>query len=170
MNDLIAGLERRRRAAEAAAARATPGRPAVAAASRLRTADLGQLDWPVDGDLVYSYGRAAGPGNTTIRWNGIGIAAPEGTPVKSIATGTVRYVTQLGTYGLCVVLDHNGGYYSLYCQLQTAAVRNGQTVERGAIVGRTGGANSDQGPHLHFEIRGEGGGPVDPVQWLRRRR
>jgi murein DD-endopeptidase MepM/ murein hydrolase activator NlpD len=78
-------------------------------------------------------------------------------------------VTQFGTYGLCVVLDHNGGYYSLYCQLRGADVREGQPVERGAVVGRTGGANSDQGPHLHFEIRGDGGQALDPVQWLRRR-
>jgi murein hydrolase activator len=163
MTNLIASLERRRRAAESA-------RNATAAPARLRTADLGQLDWPVNGDVVYSYGRAAGPGNTTIRWNGIGIAAPEGTPVHAVAAGTVRYVTQLGTYGLCVILDHNGGYYSLYCQLQAAAVREGQAIDRGAVVGRSGGANSDQGPHLHFEIRGEGGAAQDPVQWLRRRR
>jgi murein hydrolase activator len=163
VTSFIALLERRRRAAEAR--RATPAAPA-----RLRTADLGQLDWPVTGDIVYSFGRAAGPGNTTIRWNGIGIAATAGTPVHAIAGGTVRSVTQFGTYGLCVVLDHNGGYYSLYCQLQGADVREGQLVERGAVVGRTGGANSDQGPHLHFEIRGDGGQALDPVQWLRRRR
>ena len=163
ITNLIAGLERRRRAAEAS-------RRTAAAPSRLRTADLGQLDWPVNGEVAYSFGRAAGPGNTTIRWNGIGIAATEGTPVKAIAAGTVRFVQQFGTYGLCVVVDHNGGYYSLYCLLQSASVREGQALERGTIVGRSGGANSDQGPHLHFEIRGDGGQPLDPVQWLRRRR
>ncbi|MFI5208350.1 MAG: murein hydrolase activator EnvC family protein [Gemmatimonadales bacterium] len=163
VTNLIAALERRRRAALARRA-ATP------APAHLRTADLGQLDWPVNGDIAYSFGRAAGPGNTTIRWNGIGITAPVGTPVHAVAAGTVRYVTQLGTYGLCVVLDHNGGYYSLYCQLQGADVREGQAIERGAVVGRTGGANSDQGPHLYFEIRGDTGQALDPVQWLRRRR
>jgi septal ring factor EnvC (AmiA/AmiB activator) len=162
VTNLIAALERRRRAA--LARRTTPAAPA-----HMRTADLGQLDWPVTGDIAYSFGRAAGPGNTTIRWNGIGISAPVGTPVHSIAAGTVRYVTQLGTYGLCVVLDHNGGYYSLYCQLQAADVREGQSIVRGAVLGRTGGANSDQGPHLYFEIRGDRGEALDPVQWLRRR-
>jgi septal ring factor EnvC (AmiA/AmiB activator) len=170
LNDLIAGLERRRRAAEAAAARAAPGRAGTAAAARLRTADLGQLDWPVDGDIVYSFGRAAGPGSTTIRWNGIGITAPVGSPVKAVAAGTVQLITQAGTYGLCVIVDHNAGFYSLYCQLQSADVREHQQIERGTIVGRTGGANSDEGPHLHFEIRGDGGQSLDPVQWLRRRR
>ncbi|HEY2805038.1 MAG TPA: peptidoglycan DD-metalloendopeptidase family protein [Gemmatimonadales bacterium] len=173
--DLIAAIDRRRRAAEAAAAaaaaRAAPGRaPAPAATSRLRTSDLGQLDWPVNGDIVYSFGRQAGPGNTTIRWNGIGIAAPVGTAVHSVEAGTVSAVTQAGTYGLCVILDHDAGFYSLYCQLQSADVRTGQQIARGALIGRSGGANSDEGPHLHFEIRGDGGKQaLDPVQWLRRR-
>lgn len=162
VTNLIAALERRRRAA--LARRATPAAPA-----RIRTSDLGQLDWPVNGPIAYSFGRAAGPGNTTIRWNGIGISTAVGTPVHAIAAGTVRYVTQLGTYGLCVVLDHNGGYYSLYCQLQAADVREGQSIEKSAVVGRTGGANTDQGAHLYFEIRGGTGEALDPVQWLRRR-
>lgn len=163
VNDIIAGLERRRRAAEAAGA-------APAAPSRIRTADLGQLDWPVAGEIVYNFGRQPGPGGTTIRWNGIGIATPVGTPVHSIAAGTVRVAQQLGTYGMSVLVDHGGGNYSLYGQLQAADVRVGQTVERGQSVGRSGGANSDQGPHLHFEVRGQGGQAQDPVQWLRARR
>ena len=162
VTSLIAVLERRRRAALAR-------RNAVAATPHLRTADIGQLDWPVTGDIVYSFGRAAGPGNTTIRWNGMGIAAPVGTPVHAIAAGTVRYVTQFGTYGLCVILDHNGGYYSLYCDLQSASVHDGQAVLRGAVVGLTGGAGTEQGPHLHFEIRGDGGQALDPVRWLKQR-
>lgn len=171
LNDLIAGLERRRRAAEAAAARPAPGRtPTPAATSRISTASLGRLDWPVNGDIVYNFGRQAGPGNTTIRWTGIGIATTAGTPVHAVEGGTVQLVTQLATYGLCVIVDHNGGFYSLYCQLQSADVRAGQAIARGATVGRSGGANSDEGPHLHFEIRGDGGRAQDPVQWLRRRR
>jgi septal ring factor EnvC (AmiA/AmiB activator) len=165
LNDAIAAIERRRRAAVAANPRAP------AATARISTTDMGRLDWPVEGDIVYGFGSAAGPGSTTIRWNGIGIGAPVGTPVKVVAGGTVRLVSQAGTYGLCVLVDHNGGLYSLYCQLQSATVRQDQTVERGAVIGRSGGANSDQGPHLHFEIRGNGGlQHIDPVQWLRQRR
>ena len=162
LNDIITARERRRRAAEAAGtAAATP--------ARIRTSDLGQLDWPVSGDILYSFGRQAGPGGTTIRWNGIGIGAPVGTPVHAIAAGTVRVAQQLGTYGLSVLVDHGGGYYSLYGNLQSADVRLGQQVIRGQQIGRTGGANTDQGPHLHFEIRGQGGQALDPVQWLRHR-
>jgi septal ring factor EnvC (AmiA/AmiB activator) len=163
LTNLIRELERRRRAAEAASRR--PPAP-----GRLRTADLGRLAWPVEGEILYNFGRAPGPGNTTIRWNGIGIAAPVGTPVRSIAGGTVRYAQQLGTYGLSVLVDHGGGYYSLYAHLETASVRAGQAVEPGQLIATTGGANSDQGPHLHFEIRGADGQAQDPIQWLRQRR
>ncbi len=124
----------------------------------------------MNGDIVYNFGRQQGPGNTTIRWNGIGIAAPVGTAVHSVEAGTVQLVTQAGTYGLCVIVDHDAGFYSLYCQLQSADVHVGQQIARGAVVGRSGGANSDEGPHLHFEIRGDGGKQaLDPVQWLKHR-
>jgi septal ring factor EnvC (AmiA/AmiB activator) len=128
----------------------------------------------VAGDILYRFGRQAGPGNTTLRWNGIGIAAPVGSPVRAVSQGTVERAERFGTYGLCVVLDHGGGFYSLYCQLEQATVRRGQGVSRGEVIGTSGGANSDEGPHLHFEIRspsGPGGQPqaVDPITWLRRR-
>lgn len=165
LNAIIADLERRRRAAETA--RANRNEPATP--SRLRTADLGRLDWPVNGEILYEFGRQPGPGSTAIRRNGIGIGTATGTPVRVIADGTVRVAQQLGTYGLTVIVDHGGGYYSLYGQLQAAEVRTGQSVQRGQIVGRTGGANTDEGPHLYFEIRGNGGQALDPVQWLRQR-
>lgn len=161
LNSLIASLERRRLAAA--------NRAEAAAPARIRTADLGQLDWPVSGDIIYRFGRQAGPGATTIRWNGIGIAAPVGTPVLAIAAGTVRLAAQLGTYGPSVVIDHGGGFYSIYGHLNVIEVRVLQTVQKGQSIGQSGGANSDQGPHLHFEIRGEGGQALDPIAWLRRR-
>jgi len=163
LTDIIRRLEARR-LAEERRSRAAP------TPSRLRTADLGRLDWPVEGEIVYEFGRAPGPGDTFIRRHGIGIAAPVGTPVRSVAAGTVRYAQPMGTYGLMVLLDHGGGYYSLYGQLQSSAVRPGQVIERGVVVGTTGGQNSDEGPHLYFEIRGENLQAQDPVQWLRRRR
>jgi septal ring factor EnvC (AmiA/AmiB activator) len=163
LNDLIVALERRRRAVEA-----TPG--ATAAPARITTSDLGQLDWPVAGDVIYRFGRERQPNNTTIRWNGIGIATASGTPVRAIAAGTVRIAQPLGTYGPSVVLDHGGGFYSVYGFLSDIAVRQGQSVQKGQTIGQSGGENSDLGPHVHFEIRGQGGQALDPIAWLRQRR
>lgn len=165
LNDLIAAFERRRRAAEAA--RRAPAEP-----SRIRTTDIGQLDWPAQGEIVYNFGRQPGPGGTTISRNGIGIGTPVGTAVRAVAPGTVLLATSVGTYGQMIIIDHRGGTYSIYGQLSRIDVRQNQDVTRGQVIGATGGANTDEGPHLYFEIRGapEGRAHVDPIQWLRRRR
>ena len=168
VNDIIAALERRRLAAASRGAAPAPG--------RIRTADLGQLDWPVNGDIIYRFGRQQLPNNTTIRRDGIGIAVPTGTPVHAIADGTVRSTASLGTYGPSVVVEHGAGFYSVYLYLSGIAVHDGQTVRRGQTIGFSGGEQSDEGPHIEFQIRGETGGlqgqakALDPIAWLRRRR
>lgn len=160
LNDLLSTLERRRTARGPAAA--APGR------STLSTEDIGRLDWPVEGRILYRFGRDTLPSGGVIRWNGIGIGAAEGTPVKAVEGGRVALVQRLSTYGLTVVVEHGNGYYSLYMQLQSAGVQVGQTIEKGAVVGTVGGGNTDYGPHLHFEIRGENQIALDPLDWLRR--
>src|SRR6266536_1311863 len=162
LNDRIAALERARREAEA--------RGAATAAASITTADLGQLDWPVEGRIIYQFGTATGPNNTRIPWHGIGIAAPVGTPVRAIAGGTVSLAGPLGTYLTSVLVDHGGGYYSFYGYLSDATVAHGDRVIKGQVLGHVGGGSSGQGPHLHFEIRGQGGIALDPVNWLKTRR
>jgi len=162
LNDRIAALERARREAEA--------RGAATAAATITTADLGQLDWPVDGKILYQFGTAAGPNNTRIPWHGIGIAAPAGTAVRAVAAGSVSLAGPLGSYLTSVLLNHGGGYYTFYGYLGDAAVTKGERVARGQVIGHVGGAASDQGSHLHFEIRGQGGIALDPVNWLKTHR
>lgn len=152
---------------EAVRLRAAAARPnAPRATSTLRTTDAGRLDWPVNGPLLYRFGRVVNPNNTTTRWNGMGIAAAEGTPVNAVAPGTVVSVGQLGTYGLTVILQHGEGDYSIYASLQGAAVRKGAAVTKGETVGTVGVSDPDLKPHLHFEMRPKGRA-VDPEQWLR---
>ena len=164
LNDVLASLERERRD-EAARG---PGGAAPLPGS-ITTADIGRLDWPVEGAIVYRFGRDTLPSGGIIRWNGVGIAASTGTPVKSVESGKVRLVGQFGTYGLTVVLEHGNGYYSVYSHLQSAAVELSANVARGQTIGSVGGENSDYGPHLHFEIRGENQVALNPVDWLRKR-
>lgn len=156
----IAALEAERRRAEA-------GRDgAVRSASTIKTSDYGQLDWPVEGPLVYSYGKAQTASNATIRWNGVGIQAAVGTAVHAVAEGTVVSVGSLGTYGTTVIIEHGGGDYSIYGSLARADVRLHETVEKGQEIGTVGISDPDYPPHLHFEIR-HGGPAVDPASWLR---
>ncbi len=165
MNGALASLEADRRRAESA-------RPATArASSTIKTGDYGKLDWPIDGPLIYTFGKAQTTTNTTIRWNGVGIKAPINTNVRAVAAGKVVSVGQLGTYGLTVIIDHGGGDYSIYGSLSHSDVRQQQTVSKGQILGGVGISDPELPAHLHFEIRhgtGDGRTPaVDPATWLR---
>jgi septal ring factor EnvC (AmiA/AmiB activator) len=164
LNEVLAGLERARRNTRSG----TP-RPTAPGGGDLTTADLGSLDWPVQGRILFQFGRDTLRSGAVVRRNGIGIAAAVGTPVKAVSSGRVALVQRLGTYGLTVVLEHGNGYFSLYMQLATASVAKDDTVVRGAAIGTVGGANTDDGPHLYFEIRGENQIALDPTDWLRRR-
>jgi septal ring factor EnvC (AmiA/AmiB activator) len=160
---MLATLDNARRREEARPGAAPP------ATSTLRTSDLGRLDWPVEGTILYPFGRQVNPNNTTVRWNGIGIAAPRGTPVKAIAPGTVEFSQTFGTYGVLVIVNHGGGDFSLYGSLERAMVGKGARIAKGQTVGTVGTSDPDMAPHLHFEVR-RNGPAVDPLDWLRRAR
>ncbi len=162
LTSLLAELEEARRRAESASASPST------APSTLRTAEAGKLDWPVQGDIMYSYGRQVSPDNTAIRWNGVGIAAASGTGVRAVAEGEVVLVQTIGTYGLTIFVQHGGGDYSVYASLSRADVAKGQRVIKGQIIGAVGRADPDMEPHLHFEVRPQGRA-VDPLTWLRNR-
>jgi len=159
LNDRVEALERARREAES--------RGVATAAGTITTADLGGLDWPLEGSIIYPFGTTTGPNNTRIPRHGIGIKAPVGTPVRAVAAGTVSLAGPLGLYLTSVLIDHGGGYYTFYAYLNDATVRQGDRVIRGQVIGHVGGESSDEGPHLHFEIRGQGGIALDPGNWLR---
>jgi septal ring factor EnvC (AmiA/AmiB activator) len=161
--DLLAAFEAERRRTAAA-------RPNVPAApSTLRTSDLGRLDWPVEGTILYRFGRVVNPNNTTTRWNGVGIGAAAGTAVRAVAGGSVVLAESFGTYGQTVIVSHGDGDFSVYGSLARLDVRKGQSIQKGQIVGTVGRTDPDLDAHLHFEIRPKGRA-VDPLEWLRGRR
>ena len=97
-------------------------------------------------------------------WNhgGIDLAVPPGTPVFAAGGGTVIF-SGMSTwgYGYTVVIAH-GSTLSLYGHLNGAFVSCGETVTAGQNIAVTGNSGRSSGPHLHFEIRGPGGAPVNP--------
>ena len=151
--------------AEARRPGARAGAPPPTSGS-MRNADRGTLDWPVDGDIIYSFGRLENPNNTVIRWNGIGIGATQGAPVRAIADGIVRIAEPMGTFGNTIVIQH-GENYSLYGSLARMMVGKGETVTKGQQIGTVGLTDPELGPHLHFQIHDADGHPVDPLDWLR---
>ena len=162
MTDLLDELERRRIELE---------RRRAATGVAISPEDAGSLDWPVDGDLIYRFGPNRRANGTVIRWNGIGIAAPTGTPVRAVRDGTVAYAGPFEGYGPTVILGHGDGVYTLYVYLEDIGVVEGRDVTAGQVVGTVGGSDTPEGPHLEFQIRipEDGGTPraQDPLTWLR---
>ena len=160
LNNVIAGFEAARRRA------ASRSNAAPLAPSSIRTSDYGRLDWPVDGSIIYRFGRVVNPNNTTTRWNGIGIAASTGTDVKTVSAGEVVLADVMGTYGNTVIVQHGGGDYSVYGSLSSMSVSKGTRVTKGQVIGSVGATDPSLPAHLHFEIR-HGGPAIDPLDWLR---
>jgi septal ring factor EnvC (AmiA/AmiB activator) len=155
---LLTNLEARRLEIERVAARG-------AAPSTFTTGDAGTLNWPVDGELVYRFGREVRPNGTVLLWQGIGIRAATGTPVQAVEAGTVDFAGPFEGYGLTVILSHGGGFYTVYMYLQEIDVTEGRAVTVGQVVGTVGGADTPEGPHLEFQVRNPQA--QDPLAWLR---
>jgi len=168
LTTLVDELERRR--LEAERRRALSGLGAEGAGT-LSSSDAGSLDWPVVGDLVYRFGLERRPNGTVLRWNGIGIRASQGEPVKAVKAGTVVLAGPFEGYGPTVILDHGGGFYTLYLYLEDIGVVVGRSVQEGQVVGTVGGAQTPEGPHIEFQIRAPVAGgttqAMDPLQWLK---
>ena len=169
VTEILTALEadRRRAAATSPAPAATPR----SGGGTFRTG--ANLAWPVDGEIIYPFGRAAGPDRTITSWTGMGIGAPAGTPVRAIAAGVVKLVERhLGTYGATVMILHPTGEYSVYSSLGSITVAKDAIVDRGQQIGTVGVNDPRLGPHLHFEIRTGTTTPipVDPLPFLRPRR
>jgi murein hydrolase activator len=165
LTSALADLERRRRDEEARGA-------APARAASITTRDLGSLQWPVDGTVVYRFGPDQKPGGIVLRNQGIGIGAPAGTPVRAVESGVVEYASNFPGYGPTVILSHGGGYRTLYLYMRNIAVRVGQQVASGEVLGAVGGEQTAEGPHIEFQVRvpvGNASEPVDPLSWLRGR-
>jgi septal ring factor EnvC (AmiA/AmiB activator) len=128
----------------------------------------GKLPWPARGQIIGRYGLHTHPQfGTATQNNGIDIQAPPGSPVRAVADGKVDYSDWLTGYGNCIILNHGGGYYTLYAHLSEVLVHGGQQVDGGALIGHSGDSGSLKGPMLHFELR-RGASAMDPLGWLTR--
>jgi murein hydrolase activator len=129
----------------------------------------GLLDWPAEGRVSTKFGTVVHPRfKTEIPHPGLDIDATEGQPFRSIFDGRVAYAAPLTGYGLTAVVDHGHGVVSIYAHAEALVVAAGEDVQRGQELGRVGESASLRGPYLYFELR-DGGRPVDPSSWLRRR-
>jgi len=124
----------------------------------------GKLPWPVKGSVLARFGqlRSGGP----LKWQGLVIGAARGTQVRAPYYGRVVYADWLPGLGLLMVLDHGGGYMSLYGHNEQLYRRVGDRVEPGDPIGAVGDAAVGQ-PGLYLEIR-KGKQALNPQDWLRK--
>ena len=125
-----------------------------------------QFIWPLEGEVVSHYGPRIHPvlGNAE-NHDGIDIDVPEGTTVRAAAGGEVFFYGDEPGYGNLLIIEHDGGFYTLYGHLADSFVFTGQYVEMGQAVAQSGNTGISSGPHLHFELRNREY-PIDPERYL----
>ncbi len=129
-----------------------------------------RLPWPVEGAVVFRYGRGTDPVfGTPIFRNGIYIRTAAGAMVRSIFEGKVVYASWFKGYGQLVIINHGQGYNSLYADLNEIFLKVGDIIVNRAPVGKAGESVMVNAPSLYFEVRYRGR-PLDPMQWLVRNR
>lgn len=90
--------------------------------------------------------------NVSTGHRAIDYAAPIGTPIRAVGDGLITYVGWNGSYGNFISIRHNGTYTTNYAHLSRFAVKNGQRVKQGEIIGYVGSTGFSTGPHLHYEM------------------
>jgi len=125
----------------------------------------GKLPWPVKGKLRARFGelRAGGP----LKWQGVLIGADSGAQVRAPFHGRVEYADWLSGMGLLVIVNHGGGYRSLYGHNEQLYRKVGDTVAPGDALGALGESSGQDRVELYLEIR-KGTQPQDPQRWLRK--
>ena len=127
----------------------------------------GELPQPADGELAEAFGEHLHPRyRTRTEQTGILVAAPFGVPVHAVADGRVAFADFYQSYGPMVILDHGGGWFTLYTHLQGVLLRKGEVLKAGERVGYVG--ETADGPRLGFEIRYQKQ-PQDPQKWFKKR-
>ena len=133
----------------------------------VRFADLkGILTWPVQGTVFQNFGKNIDATYKTVLTNdGIDISAAFKTPVRAVAGGKVIYARPFKSFGTMIILDHGDNYFTIYSNLVSARVSEGDVVSPRDILGLTGRDILSDVPLIHFEIRKEAR-PLSPLEWL----
>lgn len=125
--------------------------------------------WPIRGGWLTSlFGSRKDPFTGQPDYHtGLDISADRGTPVRATADGTVESAGYQGNYGNAIVVAHGFGIGTRFGHLSQFAVRPGQRVKRGEVIGYVGATGRATSPHLHYEIL-INGQPINPLRILTR--
>ncbi len=126
------------------------------------TAFKGKLPWPAQGKVVQKYGAKR---INKMTWQGMLIRADEGSPVHAVHHGQVIFADYLRGQGLLIIVDHGGGYMSLYAHNQLLLKQMGEWVNSGEQIATVGQSGGQADSALYFELRFQGK-PTNPASWL----
>lgn len=126
----------------------------------------GELLWPINGRVVSSFGSQWNPElKTTTENPGIEIEGNPKAPVRAVFNGIVTTITYIRGYGTTVIIDHGGGYYTVYTHVTNLQIHEDGEVKSQDIIAYVGDNNSVNGSILHFEIWGNQQ-KLNPQEWL----
>ena len=128
----------------------------------------GPLGLPAAAPVTSSFGtrRSYNGGDYDRFHTGTDFGGPPGAPIYAPADGRVVMVDTLNIYGLCTIIDHGHGVYTMYAHQTDSLVQPGQFVSEGEAIGTIGNSGRSAGPHLHWEVW-VSGVEVDGIQWTR---
>jgi septal ring factor EnvC (AmiA/AmiB activator) len=124
----------------------------------------GRLTWPLNGRLVADFGQRRAGG---VSWNGVLLAAERGAKVRAVYFGRVIYADWLPGMGLLTIVEHSGGYLSLYGHNEQLFKSVGDWVAPGDVIAAAGDSGGRERTELYFEIR-KGARPLNPHQWIKK--
>ena len=122
----------------------------------------GKLKLPVRGDVTNRFG--ASREDSGISWKGLFIKAGEGSDVKSVASGRIVFADWLRGFGNLVIVDHGGGYMSLYGNNQAILKQIGDVVRGGDTIASVGNSGGNESHGVYYELRRQSK-PFDPMSW-----
>tara|TARA_B100000214_G_scaffold349117_1_gene301743 strand:- start:662 stop:1858 length:1197 start_codon:yes stop_codon:yes gene_type:complete len=126
----------------------------------------GQLPWPAQGRIITKFGRQWNSKlKTTTENPGIDIKGQPGSAVKSVLGGVVTTITYIRGYGTTIIIDHGGGFYTVYSHVTNIQTTVDSEIRNGDVIAYMGDSGSINGSKLHFEIWGKGQ-KLDPEKWL----
>jgi murein DD-endopeptidase MepM/ murein hydrolase activator NlpD len=121
---------------------------------------------PVEGRISSVFGSRKDPIHGVQKnHHGLDIAAPEGTDIRSVRDGVVRFAGDRGGYGQVVIVDHGDGLETRYAHCSELIVQEGEKIRAGERIALVGSTGRSTGPHLHFEAR-QDGQAVDPQDFF----
>ena len=124
----------------------------------------GKLDWPIKGKLSTHFGSRKQGGK--LKWQGVVINAEIGVDVQAVSGGQVVFADWFRNLGLLIIIDHGGGYMSLYGYNQSLLKKTGDWVLPGEVISLAGDSGGQLRSGVYFEIRNNGS-PVNPAKWCR---